>query len=162
MTRRQIPMNLKFYKTLTPSSLKICYNHRRQVMTLQCRSKFDYLFDSRLLNNGSCHLVEESATSRTLTNNCSACSTLSRRTATICMAYCCDTEATSVVRWLACWPLVHKIAGSNPAEAVWFFGWKKSSECLPSEGKQSCLPNVADLRHVKQPYNLPCEPQIIG
>jgi hypothetical protein len=31
--------------------------------------------------------------------------------------------------------LVPKFAGSNPAEAVGFFGRKKSSACLPSEGK---------------------------
>jgi hypothetical protein len=33
-----------------------------------------------------------------------------------------------------CWPLVPKIAGSNPAEAVGFFRAKKSSARLPSEG----------------------------
>ena len=37
---------------------------------------------------------------------------------------------------VACWPLVHKFAGSNPAEAVGFFkGEKKFSARLPSEGK---------------------------
>ena len=36
---------------------------------------------------------------------------------------------------VACWPLVPKLAGSNPAEAVGFFGAKKSSARLPSEGK---------------------------
>ena len=36
---------------------------------------------------------------------------------------------------IACWPLVHKFAGSNPAEAVGFFRAKKSSARLPSEGK---------------------------
>jgi hypothetical protein len=35
---------------------------------------------------------------------------------------------------LACWPLVPKIAGSNPAEAVGFFGRKNSfgGEVKPS------------------------------
>jgi hypothetical protein len=33
------------------------------------------------------------------------------------------------------WPLVLELAGSNPAEAVGFFRVKKSSGCLPSEGK---------------------------
>jgi hypothetical protein len=33
------------------------------------------------------------------------------------------------------------------------FRAKKSSACLPLEGKQSRLPNVAALRHVKEPYN---------
>ena len=36
---------------------------------------------------------------------------------------------------VACWPLVLKFAGSNPAEAVGFFRAKKSSAHLPSEGK---------------------------
>ena len=36
---------------------------------------------------------------------------------------------------VACWPLVPKFAGSNPAEAVGFLRAKKSSARLPSEGK---------------------------
>ena len=36
---------------------------------------------------------------------------------------------------VACWPLVPKFAGSNPAEAVGFLGRKKPSARLPSEGK---------------------------
>ena len=36
---------------------------------------------------------------------------------------------------VVCWPLVPKFAGSNPTEAVGFFRAKKSSTCLPSEGK---------------------------
>ena len=52
---------------------------------------------------------------------------------------------------VACWPLVPKFAGSNPAEAVGFFRAKKSSARLPSEGKYSRLPHVVDLRHVKDP-----------
>ena len=36
---------------------------------------------------------------------------------------------------VACWPLVPKFAGSNPAEAVGFFRAKKSSARFPSEGK---------------------------
>ena len=36
---------------------------------------------------------------------------------------------------VAYWPLVPKFADSNPAEAVGFFTAKKSSACLPSEGK---------------------------
>jgi hypothetical protein len=35
----------------------------------------------------------------------------------------------------ACWPLVPKFAGSNPAEAVGFFRMKKSPARLPSEVK---------------------------
>ena len=36
---------------------------------------------------------------------------------------------------VACWPLVPKFAGSNPAKAIGFLGRKKSSARLPSEGK---------------------------
>ena len=36
---------------------------------------------------------------------------------------------------VACWSLVPKFAGSNPADAVGFFRTKKSSARLPSEGK---------------------------
>ena len=36
---------------------------------------------------------------------------------------------------VACWPLVPKFAGSNPAEAVRFLRARKSSARLPSEGK---------------------------
>jgi len=36
---------------------------------------------------------------------------------------------------VACWSLVPKFAGSNPAKAVRFLRAKKSSARLPSEGK---------------------------
>ena len=36
---------------------------------------------------------------------------------------------------VACWPLVSKFAGSQPAETFGFLGRKKSSARLPSEGK---------------------------
>ena len=36
---------------------------------------------------------------------------------------------------IACWTLVPKFVGSNPAEAVGFLRAKKSSARLPSEGK---------------------------
>ena len=36
---------------------------------------------------------------------------------------------------VACWPLVPKFEGSNPAEAVGFFRAKKSSARFLSEGK---------------------------
>ena len=52
---------------------------------------------------------------------------------------------------VACWPLVPKFAGSNPAEAVGFFRAKKFSARLPSEGKLNRRSHVVDLRHVKGP-----------
>jgi hypothetical protein len=36
---------------------------------------------------------------------------------------------------VACWPLVPKFAGSNPAEAFGFLRAKNSSARLPSDGK---------------------------
>ena len=41
---------------------------------------------------------------------------------------------------VACWPLVPKFAGSNPAEAVGFLSAKKSSARLPSEGSKAIGP----------------------
>jgi hypothetical protein len=35
----------------------------------------------------------------------------------------------------ACWPVVHKFAGSNPDEAIGFYRVKISPTRLPSEGK---------------------------
>ena len=52
---------------------------------------------------------------------------------------------------VACWPLLPKVAGSNPAEAVGFLRAKKSLARLPSEGKESGRSHVVDLRHVKDP-----------
>ena len=47
--------------------------------------------------------------------------------------------------------MVPKFAVSNPAEAVGFFGRKKSSARLPSEEKKSRRSHVVNLRHVKEP-----------
>jgi hypothetical protein len=52
--------------------------------------------------------------------------------------------------------------GFAPGRSRRIFRAKKSSTCLASEGKLSRLPHVADLRHVKEPYNLPWKSQIIG
>jgi hypothetical protein len=51
--------------------------------------------------------------------------------------------------------------GFKPGRSRRIFWAKKSSACLPSEGKQSRLSHVAELRHVKEPYNLPWKSQII-
>ena len=48
--------------------------------------------------------------------------------------FCNGTEHYSSIE-VACWLLVPKFAGSNPAEAVGFFGAKKSSARLHSEGR---------------------------
>jgi hypothetical protein len=52
--------------------------------------------------------------------------------------------------------------GFAPGRSRRIFREKNSSAYLPSEGKYSRLPHVADLRHVKEPYNLPWNLQIIG
>jgi hypothetical protein len=48
--------------------------------------------------------------------------------------------AASTVWWLACWPLVPKIAGSNPAEAVGFFGQKYPQNALFRRGSKAVCP----------------------
>jgi hypothetical protein len=45
--------------------------------------------------------------------------------------------AASVVLGLACWPLVPKIAGSNPAEAVGFFGRKNPQHAFLRSGSKA-------------------------
>jgi hypothetical protein len=52
-----------------------------------------------------------------------------------------------VVEWLACWPLVYKFVGSNPAEAVGFFGQKIPQHTFYRTGNK-----VVHLRHVKYLY----------
>jgi hypothetical protein len=49
--------------------------------------------------------------------------------------------------------VVLDFASSNPAEAVGFLLLKKSSACLPSEGKSNNLSYVPTLRHVKDPIS---------
>jgi hypothetical protein len=47
--------------------------------------------------------------------------------------FCMDLQSGLSGLEVACWPLVPKFAGSNPAEAVRFFRAKKSSARPPSE-----------------------------
>ena len=49
---------------------------------------------------------------------------------------------------VACWPLVPKFAGSNPAEAVGFLGRKNPQHAFLRRGSKA---HVVDLRHVKDP-----------
>jgi hypothetical protein len=51
-----------------------------------------------------------------------------------------------VVSMLASGTQDHGFASSQGRRIFWA---KKSSACLPLEGKQSRLPHVTDLRHVK-------------
>jgi hypothetical protein len=46
-----------------------------------------------------------------------------------------------------------EFVGSNPTEAVGLFLCKKSSACLPPEGKLNNLSHVPPLRHVKEPIS---------
>ena len=41
---------------------------------------------------------------------------------------------------LACWPLVHKFAGSNPAEAVGFLGRKNLQHAFLRRGSKAVGP----------------------
>jgi hypothetical protein len=48
--------------------------------------------------------------------------------------------AASVVEWLAYWPMIPKIAGSLPAEAVGFFGGKNPQHTFIQKGSKAvCL-----------------------
>jgi hypothetical protein len=49
--------------------------------------------------------------------------------------------------------MVPKIAGSNPAEAVGFFGRKDSQHTFLQRGSKVVCTHVAALRHVKEPYS---------
>jgi hypothetical protein len=49
-------------------------------------------------------------------------------------------RAASVVQWLACWPLVPKIAGLNPAEAVGFYGQKNPQHAFLRKGSKAACP----------------------
>jgi hypothetical protein len=48
-------------------------------------------------------------------------------------------KAASGVYWLACWPLVPKFAGSNPAKVVGFFGRKNPQHAFLRRGSKSQL-----------------------
>ena len=49
-------------------------------------------------------------------------------------------QTASVVLWLACWPLAPKFAGSNPAEAVGFFGRKNPQHAFLRRGSKRICP----------------------
>ena len=53
----------------------------------------------------------------------------------VCVCVCVCVCTYLFIYEVACWRLVSKFAGSNPAEAVGFLMAKKSSARLPSEGK---------------------------
>ena len=52
---------------------------------------------------------------------------------------------------VACWPLVPKFAGSNPAEAVGFFKGEKILSTPSFGGEVKPSVQIVDLRHVKDP-----------
>ena len=54
--------------------------------------------------------------------------------------YLSPMEAALVVQWLACWLLVPKITGSNPAEAVGFFGRKNPQHAFLRRGSKAVCP----------------------
>jgi hypothetical protein len=45
-----------------------------------------------------------------------------------------------VVWWLACWPLVPKFMGSNPAKAIGFFGRKNPQHAFLQRGSKAISP----------------------
>ena len=53
---------------------------------------------------------------------------------------------------VACWPLVPKLAGSHPAEAIVFLGRKKNPQhAFFRKGSKAVGSHVIALRHVKDP-----------
>jgi len=52
---------------------------------------------------------------------------------------------------VACWPLVPKFAGSQPAEAVGFLGRKNPQHAFLRRGSTAARSHVVALRHVKDP-----------
>jgi hypothetical protein len=74
--------------------------------------------------------------------------------------------AASVVWWLACWPLVPKLAGSTPAEAVGFFSCEKILS-MPSFGGEvkpwvPCCSFAACKKILQSPWKLHCRLNLIG
>jgi hypothetical protein len=71
-------------------------------------------------------------------------------------------RVTSVVEWLACWPLVPKFAGSNPAEAPDFLGEKILS--MPSFIGGEVKPSVPCRRFAarKRSRHLPWKSHAVG
>jgi hypothetical protein len=56
---------------------------------------------------------------------------------------------------VACWPLVHKFEGSQPAEAVGILGRKNSQHAFLWRGSRAVRrSHVVALRHVKDPQNV--------
>ena len=62
-------------------------------------------------------------------------------------------SAASVVQWLACWPLVPKIAGSNTAEAVGFLGRKNPQHAFLRRGSKAVCPMSQICGMLKTPGN---------
>jgi hypothetical protein len=67
----------------------------------------------------------------------------------------------SVVLWLACWPLVPKFAGSNPAEAVGFFGWKNPQHAFLRRGNKASVP-CRTFAACKRSRHLPWKSHAVG
>jgi hypothetical protein len=59
--------------------------------------------------------------------------------------------AASVVLWLACWPLVFKITGSLPAEAIGFFGQKNPKHAFLRRGSKAVCTMSQIFGMVKNP-----------
>jgi hypothetical protein len=65
---------------------------------------------------------------------------------------CCSGESCSGFGGVgvACWPLVPKFTGSNPAEVVRFFGQKSPQHAFLRRGSKAVCPRSC-FRHVKEP-----------
>jgi hypothetical protein len=64
-----------------------------------------------------------------------------------------ETSVYSYVKWFACWPLVPKFAGSNPAEAVGFFWRKNPHYAFLRRGSKAVCPMSQLCGVLKNPAN---------
>jgi hypothetical protein len=63
--------------------------------------------------------------------------------------------------WLACWPVVPKFAGSNPAEAVGYFGLKNPQRAFLRRGSKAVCPMLQLCSMLKNP-TITVEVAIVG
>jgi len=67
----------------------------------------------------------------------------------------CHNHSSDIIiqHGVACWPLVPKIAGSNPAEAVGFFGRKNPQHAFLRRGSKAVCPMSQICGMLKTPGN---------
>jgi hypothetical protein len=119
---------------LIQSHCFIVLSQQRELYPLSPSTSSSYSFSSSFPTKCCVHLLSPKLTCM---SKCSAAlfdSFITHETA-ICRNPLIQTA--SVVWWLACWPLVPKFAGSDPAEAVGFFGRKNPQHAFLRRGSKA-------------------------